>query len=125
MGMIFFKVFPGISNVSQIGTNKLFTIIKHQFDGSQIDSKTSNLSYFNMGFFIKAFSDITYITKWFKIIIYNNKMPTYTELMEILKANEIIGYSHYTISKLIDLLIKRGLVPEKYDSNKQVKARRI
>ena len=39
-------------------------------------------------------------------------MPTYTELMEILKANEIRGYYHYTKSKLIDLLIKRGLIPE-------------
>ena len=50
-------------------------------------------------------------------------MPTYAELMEILKANEIRGYSHYTKSKLIDFLIKRGLIPEKYDTNKQVKAR--
>ena len=38
--------------------------------------------------------------------------------------NEIRGYSHYTKSKLIDLLIKRGLIPEKYDTNKQVKARK-
>ena len=44
--------------------------------------------------------------------------------MEILKANEIRGYSHYTKSKLIDVLIKRGLIPEKYDTNKQVKARK-
>ena len=39
-------------------------------------------------------------------------MPTYIELMEILKENEIRGYSHYTKSKLIDLLVKRGLIPE-------------
>ena len=32
--------------------------------------------------------------------------------MEILKANEIRGYSHYTKSKLIDLLFKRGLISE-------------
>ena len=51
-------------------------------------------------------------------------MPTYTELMKILKVNEIRGYSHYTKSKLIDLLVKRGLIPEKYDTNKQVKARK-
>ena len=51
-------------------------------------------------------------------------MPTYAELTEILKANEIRGYSHYTKSKLIDLLVKRGLVPEKYDTKKQVKARK-
>ena len=51
-------------------------------------------------------------------------MPTYTELLEILKANEIRGYFHYTKSELIDLLIKRGLIHEKYDTNKQVKARK-
>ena len=41
-------------------------------------------------------------------------MPIYAELMEILKANEMRGYSHYTISKLIDLLVKRELIPEKH-----------
>ena len=46
-------------------------------------------------------------------------MPNYAELMEILKANEIRGYSHYTESKLIDLLVKRGLIPEKHSKNKQ------
>ena len=51
-------------------------------------------------------------------------MPTYTELMEILKVNEIRGYSHYTKSKHTELLIKRGLIREKYDTNKQVKARK-
>ena len=51
-------------------------------------------------------------------------MQTYTELMEILKANKMRGYTHYTKSKLIDLLIKRGLIPEKYNTNKQVKARK-
>ena len=45
-------------------------------------------------------------------------MPTFAELMEILKANEIRGYSHYTTSELIDLLVKRGLVPEKHGNNK-------
>ena len=44
--------------------------------------------------------------------------------MEILKGNEIRGYSHYTKSKLLDLLIKRGLIPEKHDTNKHVKARK-
>ena len=48
-------------------------------------------------------------------------MPTYAELMEILKAIEIRGYSHYTKSKLIDLLVKRGLIPEKHGKNKQEK----
>ena len=41
-------------------------------------------------------------------------MPNYAELMEILKANKIRGYSHYTKSKGIDLLVKRGLIPEQY-----------
>ena len=45
--------------------------------------------------------------------------------MEILKANEIRGYTHYTKSKLIDFLIKRGLIPEKYDTNKDVKPKPI
>ena len=34
-----FKAVPGISCVSQNGIMKLFTIIKHQFDESVIDSK--------------------------------------------------------------------------------------
>ena len=54
-------------------------------------------------------------------------MPTYTELMEILKANEINeirGYSHYTKSKLTDFLIKREQIPEKYDTNNHVRARK-
>ena len=50
--VIFFEAFPGISSVSQNGIKQLFTIIKHQIDESVIDSKTSNLSYFNMGFFL-------------------------------------------------------------------------
>ena len=48
-------------------------------------------------------------------------MPTYAELMEILKENEIRGYSHSTKSKLIDLLVKRGLIPDKHGKNKQEK----
>ena len=48
-----------------------------------------------------------------KKLFYNNKMPTYVELREILKDNEIRCYSHYTKSNLIDLLIKRGLISEK------------
>ena len=70
MGVIFFKAFPGISNVSQNGIKKLFTIIKHQFGGSEIDSEESNLSYFNMIFFFKAIPDITQngLKKLFTII---------------------------------------------------------
>ena len=45
-------------------------------------------------------------------------MPTYAELMKILKANEIRGYYHYTKSKLMDLLFKRGLISDKYGTNK-------
>ena len=63
MRVIFFKAFPGISNVSQNGIKKLFTIIKHQFDGSEIDSKTSNLSYFNIGFLFKPFPEISHISQ--------------------------------------------------------------
>ena len=51
-------------------------------------------------------------------------MPTHAELMEILKANEIRRSSHYTKSKLIDLLFKRGLIPEKYGTNKQENAKK-
>ena len=42
-------------------------------------------------------------------------MPTYAQLVAILKANEIRGYSHYTKSKLVDWLSERRLMPEKYD----------
>ena len=63
MGVIFFKAFPGISNVSQNGIKKLFTIIKHQFEGSEMYPKTSNLRYFNMGFFFKPFPDISHISQ--------------------------------------------------------------
>ena len=63
MGVMFFKAFTGISNVSQNGIKRLFTIIKHEFDGSEINSKTSNLSYFNMGFFFKPFPDISHISQ--------------------------------------------------------------
>ena len=59
MWVTFFKAFLGISSVSQNGLKKLFTIIKQNFDGTKIDFKTSNLSYFNMGFFFKAFPDIS------------------------------------------------------------------
>ena len=51
-------------------------------------------------------------------------MPTSAELMEILTENEIRGHSNYTKSKLIDILIKKGLIPEKYGTNKQEKAKR-
>ena len=44
--------------------------------------------------------------------------------MEILKANEIRGYSHYIKSKLIDLLIKGELIPVKYGTNKQEKVKK-
>ena len=63
MRLIFFKEFSGVSKVSQNGIKKLFTIIKHQFDGSEIDSNTSNLNYFNMGFIFKPFPDISHISQ--------------------------------------------------------------
>ena len=46
------------------------------------------------------------------------------QLKEILKENQITGYSHYSTSKLIHLLDKRGLIPEKYETSKQVKAKK-
>ena len=51
-------------------------------------------------------------------------MPTYAELMEIRKENEIRGYSHYTKSKLIYLLIKKCLISENYGTKKQEKAKK-
>ena len=64
-----------------------------------------------MIYFFKPFPDISHISQnGLKKLFYNNKIPTYAKIMEILKANEIRGYSHYTKSKLIDLLIKRGLI---------------
>ena len=72
--------------------------------------------------FFKAFPDISHISEnGLKKIFYNNKMPTYAELMEILKADEIRAYFHYIKSKLIDLLVKRRLISEKHDKNKQAK----
>ena len=42
-----------------------------------------------MIFFFKAFPDISRISQnGLKKLFYNNKMPTYAELMQILKANE-------------------------------------
>ena len=76
--------------------------------------------------FFKAFANISHILQnGLNKLFYNNKMPTYAELMEILKANEIRGYSHYTKSKLIHVLNKSGLIPEKYGNNKQIKAKLI
>ena len=66
-----------------------------------------------MIFFFKSFHDISHISQnGLKKLFYNNKIPTYAELMEIVKADEIRGYSHYTKSKLIDLLVNRELIPE-------------
>ena len=39
-------------------------------------------------------------------------MISSTELRAILKKNKIRGYLHYNKSELIDVLIKRGLLPE-------------
>ena len=40
------------------------------------------------------------------------KMIILTELRAMLKKNEIRGYLHYNKSELIDVLVKRGLIPE-------------
>ena len=72
--------------------------------------------------FFKVFHDISHISQnGLKKLLYNNKMPYYTELIGILKANKIRGYSNYTKSNLIDLLIKRGLIPDKHGNDKQEK----
>ena len=39
-------------------------------------------------------------------------MISLTELRAILKKNKTRGYPHYNKSELIDVLIKRGLLPE-------------
>ena len=65
-----------------------------------------------------------YHKKCLKKLFCNNKMPNFADLMEILKENQIRGYSLYTKSKLIDLLIKRGLIPEQYSTNKHEKAKK-
>ena len=79
-----------------------------------------------MIFFFKAFHDILLISQnGLKKLFYNNKMPTYADLMEILKANEIRGYSHYTRSKVIYLLSKRGLILKNMVLINKKKQRRI
>ena len=78
-----------------------------------------------MIFFFEAFHNITHISQNdLKKLFYNNKMPTYAELMEILKTNEIRRYSNYTKSKLIDLLFKRWWIPEQFGTNKRKKKQR-
>ena len=42
----------------------------------------------------------------------NEKMISLTELRAMLKKNRIGWYLHYNKSELIDVLIKRGLLPE-------------
>ena len=72
-----------------------------------IDSKKSNLSYFNVRVFFNALGEDMYILIYkikdigLKILFYN-KMPISAELIEILKENEIRGCFQYTKSKLID-----------------------
>ena len=39
-------------------------------------------------------------------------MITLTELRAMLKENKIRGYLHYNKSELVDVLVKRGLLPE-------------
>ena len=51
-------------------------------------------------------------------------MLTSADLKEIIKQNQIRGYSHYTKSKLFHLLVKRGFIIEKYDTSKQEKAKK-
>ena len=39
-------------------------------------------------------------------------MISFTELKAMLKDNEIRGYLHYNKSELVDVLVKRGLLPD-------------
>ena len=39
-------------------------------------------------------------------------MMIFTELRAMLKENKIRGYLHYNKSELVDMLVKRGLLPE-------------
>ena len=39
-------------------------------------------------------------------------MISLIELREMLKENKIRGYLHYNKSELVDVLVKRGLLPE-------------
>ena len=49
---------------------------------------------------------------FFKEMFHERKMIRLTEIRAILKKNKIRGYLHYIISQLIDVLMKRGLLPE-------------
>ena len=40
------------------------------------------------------------------------KMISLTELRAMLKENKLRGYLHYNKSELVDVLVKRGLLPE-------------
>ena len=40
------------------------------------------------------------------------KIISFTELRAMLKENKIRGYLHYNKSELVDVLVKRGLLPE-------------
>ena len=48
----------------------------------------------------------------FKETVSLMKMISLTELRPTLKENKIRGYLHYKKSELVDLLVKRGLLPE-------------
>ena len=73
------------------------------------------LEIFNITFFFifTTFPNISQNFCGLKKLFYHNKIPTLAELKEIPIENQIRGYSYYTKSKLIDLLDKRGLTPEK------------
>ena len=59
--------------------------------------------------FIFCFKEIVSLTK--KMIKFQ-KMISLTELKAMLKENKIRGYLQYNKSELVDVLIKRGLLPE-------------
>ena len=47
-----------------------------------------------------------------KTVSFMQKIISLTELRAMLKKNKIRGYLHYNKSELLDVLIKRGLLPE-------------
>ena len=59
MGVTFFKAFPDIIYITEWFKEIVYNNKNINFSGTKVDSKTSNLSYFNIEFFLKAFPDIS------------------------------------------------------------------
>ena len=75
MGVTFFKAFHDITYITKwfkeiVYNNKTTILMELRIPKRAMDSKTSNLSYFNIRFFFKAFPDISQngLKKLFTII---------------------------------------------------------